>query len=148
LTFDRTHIKSIQKTVDALNERFDFNSTLDFFKVASYDGQRLVIWGSSDFTTHHSLELVFEKVLFFKGDFEWSRNDEKELITADDITTDPVNFKMKFMLESDGYYFSNSNHKIEIHAQDLSYDTSVVLYFYKDVLAPGEKIASWVKRNS
>ena len=148
MTFDRTHIKSIQKTVDALNERFDFNSTLDFFKVASYDGQRLVIWGSSDFTTHHSLELVFEKVLFFKGDFEWSRNDEKELITADDITTDPVNFKMKFMLESDGYYFSNSNHKIEIHAQDLSYDTSVVLYFYKDVLAPGEKIASWVKRNS
>ena len=148
MTFDRTHIKSIQKTVDALNERFDFNSTLDFFKVASYDGQRLVIWGSSDFTTHHSLELIFEKVLFFKGDFEWSRNDEKELITADDITTDPVNFKMKFMLESDGYYFSNSNHKIEIHAQDLSYDTSVVLYFHKDVLAPGEKIASWVKRNS
>jgi len=148
LTFDRNHIKSIQKTVDALNERFDFNSTLDFFKVASYDGQRLVIWGSSDFTTHHSLELIFEKVLFFKGDFEWSRNDEKELITAEDITTDPVNFKMKFMLESDGYYFSNSNHKIEIHAQDFLYDTSVVLYFYKDVLAPGEKVAPWVKRNS
>jgi len=148
LTFDRNHIKSIRKTVDALNERFDFNSTLDFFKVASYDGQRLVIWGSSDFTTHHSLELVFEKVLFFKGDFEWSRNDEKELITAEDITTDPVNFKMKFMLESDGYYFSNSNHKIEIHAQDFLYDTSVVLYFYKDVLAPGEKVAPWVKRNS
>jgi len=143
---DRDHIKSVLKTVEAINNHFVDDTLVDFFRVASYDGNRLVIWASSDFTTHHSLEIIFEKVFFFKGDFEWSRNDEKSLIQTQDLSPDQFNFKMKFLLESDGYYFSNADHKIEIHAQDISYDTTIVLYFHKEVLAPGEKIAPWVKK--
>ncbi|MBK8927518.1 MAG: hypothetical protein IPM74_16860 [Crocinitomicaceae bacterium] len=53
---------------------------------------------------------------------------------------------MQFVLESDGYYFSNTDHRIEIHARDFNYNTDVVLYFHKDVLAPGERIAEWIRR--
>jgi ABC-type molybdate transport system substrate-binding protein len=146
MSFDRDHIKSIQQTVDQINEKFSREDLVDFFKVASYDGKKLVIWASSDFTTHHSFEIIFEKVFFFKGDFEWSRNEEIPLITIAEILNDPAGGRAKFILESDGYYYSNHNHKVEIEAADISYDTTVVLYFHKDVLAPGERVAEWVKR--
>lgn len=146
MPFDREHIISIKKTVDAINERFTREYPVEFFKIASYDGKKLVIWASSDFTTHHSFELIFENVFFFKGDFEWSRNEEIPLIVIAEIINNPSGARAKFILESDGYYYSNHNHKVEIEAADISYCTDVVLYFHKDVLAPGERIAEWVKK--
>ena len=139
--------RKIEQLVGQVNARCESTQFLDFFKVHAYSDNRLMILGSADFTTHHSMELIFEDVLFFKGDFEWSRDDEKPLLSLTDISPDETEFKLQFVLASDGYYFSNNDHRIEIHARDFNYNTDVVLYFHKDVLAPGERIAEWVRRS-
>jgi hypothetical protein len=142
----RREIADVKKTVDSINSRFADNCDVEFFKVAHYDGQSLRIYASRDFTVCHNFELIFEKVSFFKGDFEWSRDDEKLLVDLVEIAEDPGQLRFKFRLYSDGYYYSNHNHLIEIWAQNISYDSDTVFYWNKENLNAGERIAAWVKK--
>lgn len=143
----REHIKYVKNLLDQVNSLFIAESDIDFFKVQNYDGKTLHIIAGRELTVAHNLELQFENVTFFKGDFEWSRNDEKPLIHLAEIEEKPGSLRFKFMLESDGYYYSNHNHKIEIWAEDFSYDTTTVYYWNKQDLQEGERIAAWVKRS-
>jgi len=141
----RNAINEIKSTLKFLNEFIEEKAFIDFFKVASYNGRELIIYGSNNFTTCHQLTIIFHDVSFFSGDFEWSRDDENELIQLIEIDETPGSEKFKFRFQSDGYYHSNHQHKIEICAKAISYNTDIILYFEKENLEPGEKIAEWVK---
>lgn len=146
MTENRSHISSIKKIIEAINSRFDRDCDFEFFKISKYDGQSLRIYASRDFTFAHNFELIFEKVTFFKGDFEWSRNDELDLILIEEISENPGELRFKFVLQSDGYYYSNHNHRIEIWAESIDFDPSTVYYWNKEDLKEGERVAQWVKK--
>lgn len=50
------------------------------FEVYRYDGYRLTVVGSTDFSYYHQLEIVFEYVFFVLGNFStWSSDTEKQV---------------------------------------------------------------------
>lgn len=139
-------IREIKKQVENINSFFDEGSDIEFFKVANYDGKTLRLYAGRDLTFAHNFELIFEKVTYFKGDFEWSRNDECDLVFIEEISETPGDFRFKFVLQSDGYYHSNHNHRIEIWAESIDFDPSTVYYWNKEDLKEGERIAEWVRK--
>ena len=122
------------------------------FEVMEYRPQNqnvLTIVASRDFSYYHNLEILLYEPKYFRGPFSWKNSpQESGLIEILDASENNLLIVENFIEDAiQGIRFLNDD-GIEIiaAAKSIAVSTDVVLYYWKDTLAAGERIADWVKR--
>jgi len=150
MKFDGKNINDIEKEVSKINDFALSVDTMNDFEVMSYNQhtKTLVIAASQDFCYYHNLEIKFKEVYFFSGDFEWRRRDDSPILKIDSTFEDSISggtTRVKFIFPTDSYNYSNPTEEIVVWAGEIEFNTDTVLYWKKDKLKIGERIAEWVK---
>ena len=116
-------------------------------EVLKYDGYKLTIAGSTDFSYYHRLEIIFEDVFFIKSYMNGWQSDTSQAVFM--IPKNEFELNVKYEIEQ-GYQlfvFKNedSHNDIIIAAKDVSYPDDIVYYYLRENLKPNERIADFVK---
>lgn len=122
-------------------------SWLDF-DVYRYDGYRLTVVGSTDFSYYHQLEIIFEDVFFVFGNFStWGSDTEKRVFGFPDNEAELIT---RFNIEQDYQLFEFRQDGLDndfiIASNTLTYNTDKVYYYPKDDLQPNERLADFVNK--
>lgn len=136
-----------RKTVEKIDAAIRQNAWFDL-DVAAYDGRNLVIRGSTDFSYYHELEIHFHGVFFASIYFrDWKSDTTQPVFT---IPEQPKAYQLNYQLEIEQGYdlfifkIENSKNEVIIAAESISYITDTVLYYYREDLPPGMKLADFV----
>ena len=117
------------------------------FEISKMNGVDLILVGSKDFTYSHTLELVFKDVFRVSMNAKWSVDTKDSFIS---ILTDKEQFdyNVKFDIEQGNVVFAFAaegfSSAFYIVSKDIEFNTDVVLYYKKEELQPGERLADWV----
>jgi len=132
MLFNGNNLGEIEHVVSAVNGHISYPSPINYFRMMKYDGQSLIICGSSNPSTHHELEIKFNEVFHFNGDFDWARNVHKTFLYIADFFDDEYNHgrnaRLKFAIQTDDFYYHSRENKIVIWARGISYSTEKVVY--------------------
>lgn len=137
------------KNIDTVNKIDNqiCNNDLFEFHVFSFDGYKLSIVGSSDFSYYHKIEIIFEDVFFFSGFFNGWQSD-----TSNNVFLIPENendLNIKFEIEADYQLFTfkteDYNNDIIIGAKNISFNNDIVYYYNRPNLQQNERIADFIK---
>lgn len=135
--------KSVEK-IDALIRQ---NAWFDF-QVSSYDGSNLVISGSIDFSYYHELEVTFHNVFFASGYFRDWKSDTTHAVfrTPEPEEAYQLNFQLEIEEGYDLFIFKveDSKNNVVIASESISFNTDTVLYYYRENLPPGMRLANSV----
>lgn len=118
------------------------------FQVISFDGVKLVVAGSMDFTYYHKLEIIFEGIFFVSGFFEgWTSNTKQSTFL---LPENEKELNEKYEIEQGYQVFifrtENYNNDVVIAAKNLTFNTDTVYYYERSNLIENERIAQFVKR--
>ena len=106
---------------------------LDEFRIESFDGSRLVVIGSFDLCYYHDVELSFTEVSFIRCPTRFREPAFREVGKTED--------GRRFEIRAGEEVF-------EIVAESVLVAVGKVYHYDRgDLLQPGERIASWVKRD-
>lgn len=117
------------------------------FEIAKMNGVDLTLVGSKDFSYCHTLEIIFKDVFHVSMNSKWSVDTGNPFLF---IPTDKeqFDFNVKFDVERGNIIFAfvaeNFLTSFYIASKDLEFNTDVVLYYKKEDLQPGERLADWV----
>ena len=148
MNFTGINRREIDKIVDTINKFLHTkeNSIDDFQLLKRANG--FIVVGSFDFCYYHNIEIIFEDVSYYKGCMDWSRHDDFEVL---EIMAEYVDEKhqsesrLKFVFHTDGMEVGKQKGEVEIWASGIGYNTDTVLYYKRDDLKEGQRIAEWVK---
>jgi hypothetical protein len=152
MIFNGKNRLELDKIVSQINSFLAPENGVDYFEVLKFSSKGLTICASSDFSYYHNIEITFESVFTFRGDFEWKRNEKLDSLSITEEYIDSINSNQKgdtsrlcFVFNTDDPYYSYTNNEILVWAKGISFCKDTVLYWKKENLAPGEKVADWVK---
>lgn len=122
-------------------------SWLDF-DVCRYDGYRLTVIGSTDFSYYHQLEIVFEDIFFVFGNFStWGSDTKKQVFGFPDNEAELIT---RFNIEQDYQLFEFRQDGLDndflIASKTLTYNTDRVYYYPRENLQPNERLADFVDK--
>lgn len=111
-------------------------------------GGNLSIVGSIDFTYGYSLEIIFLDVFHMSINTEWRTDTSKpvlEVVNGEEAW----NVNGKYRIEQGNTLFKIQSEDLDVPfyvaAKDIEFNTDRVLYYKKDILDEGERIADWVQ---
>jgi hypothetical protein len=116
------------------------------FEFLSYSNFELKIAGSFDFAYYHNVEIIFHGVSFVMCSTKF-HDATIRLATEDERSCLIENYKIDYM-EEDEIVFCFEREKSEnyfIVAEGFSYNFDIVLYYKKENLVEGQRLADWVK---
>ena len=120
------------------------------FDVANYDSRNLVVRGSTDFCYYHELEIHFHGVFFVSAYFRgWKSDTTKPVFIIPEQQEDyQLNYQLEIEQGYDLFIFNieDSENKIIIAAESISYNMDTVLYYYRKDLGPGMRLADSVTK--
>ena len=137
----------MRKAVEEIDAVIRQNAWFDF-QVSSYDGSNLVISGSTDFTYYHELEVTFHNVFFASGYFRDWKSDTTQSVFR--MPEQEEAHQMNFQLEiEEGYELfifevEDSKNDVIVVVRSISYSMDTVLYYYREKLEPGMRLADFV----
>jgi len=119
--------------------------------IESCDSEKAVIIGSTDFSYYHELEIIFHDVFFISGYFNtWnSDTDYPVFMTPNQIESYRMNFELEVTRGSGDIFVFNiedSKNKVIVVAKSVSYNTDTVLYYYREDLLPGMRLAPTITK--
>jgi hypothetical protein len=120
------------------------------FTVLNYDGYKLTIAGSFDFSYYHNLEIFFEDILFFSGYFNgWIANTSNPTFLLPENENE---MNRKYQIENGYQLFvfkaNNYENDIVIAAKNIKFNTDTVYYYERNNLKENERLASFVKKEN
>ncbi|GAB3841770.1 hypothetical protein [Hymenobacter jeollabukensis] len=122
------------------------------FSVDSYHHSNLTVVGSTDFSYYHQLEVTFHNVFFAACYFrDWKSDTTAPVfIIPAQVEAHRINFQLQIEAGYDLFVFKveNSETDVVIAAETISYNTDTVLYYYRDDLQPGMRLADFVVKPS
>lgn len=133
------------KTLQDFQERLDRTNISDF-NIISKNENDLILAGSFDFAYYHDVEIIFSDVEFIFCPGHIFSINKFRLATREEITE-----LGKIMNGCESYGIVTcledtlSNEKYYIVAQQIKCNWGIVLYYNRENLKPGERIADWVK---
>jgi hypothetical protein len=133
-----------RKKIEEIDAIIRQNAWFDF-SVYSYDGSNLVVTGSTGFSYYHELEVTFHNVFFASGYFRDWKSDTTQPVFMTLKQEDA--YKMNFQLEIEAGYdlfvfkVEGSKNNVVIASKNISYSTDTVLYYYREDLQPGMRLA-------
>ncbi|WP_196295012.1 hypothetical protein [Hymenobacter ruricola] len=138
-----------RKTVEEIDTIIRQNAWFDFC-VGSSNGNDLVITGSTDFCYYHELEITFHNVFFASVYFQNWKSDTRlpVFIIPEQAEAYQMNFQLEIEQGFDLFIFRVEDSKTDviIAAASISYNTDTVLYYYREDLQPGMRLASTVTK--
>lgn len=137
---------SIIEKIDAINAIISKESFFDI-EVLKMTGVDLIIAGSKDFSYSHSLEIVFKDVFHIYINSKWSLDTAIPFIRILE-GNDAYEYNGKYGIEQGNILFSLSVEDIGttfcIAAKGIDFNQDIVLYYSKENLEEGERLADWV----
>ncbi|MBF9238273.1 hypothetical protein I2I05_12785 [Hymenobacter sp. BT683] len=134
-----------RKTVEEIDALIRKNAWFDFH-VSSYNGSDLVITGSTDFSYYHELEITFHNVFFATCYFKYWKSDTTSPVffIPEQEEAYQMNFQLEIEVGFDLFIFKveDSKTNVTIAAKSVSYNTDTVLYYYRENLPPGMRLAA------
>ncbi|WP_192820972.1 hypothetical protein [Rufibacter sp. LB8] len=102
------------------------------FHVLSYDGNSLIIGGSTDLSISHTLEIVFDDVFFVKAYFEGWHTDTKNTVIEIPTGNTQIELNKKYEIEQGYQLFiirtEDYKNDVYIAASRITYKTDTVKY--------------------
>ena len=136
----------IVQTVNEIDAIIRSNPFFDLY-VYSYDTDKLIIAGSQDLTYYHTLEIIFEDVLFVSGKFTKLSTDKKSPIISMPENSKFLN--IKYEIEQGYNLFRISVEDLKnnffVAAKSISFNNDTVYYYNKKNLNRSERLAYFVK---
>ena len=139
---------SLEKKVDLLNSLISKELWYDFEVVELKDGDFKII-GSTDFSTHHSLEIIFIDVYHLNINHSWrtdTSNPVLFILASDEAEKYNLKFEIIKGFEVFKIIVEDFNRSFYIAAKEIEFEAKKVWYYDKSDLADGEEIATWVSR--
>lgn len=139
----------VRKTVEELDNLIRQQLWFDF-QVFSYIGSDLIISGSTDFAYYHQLELCFHNVFFASAYFRNWRSDTTKpvFVIPEQLESYQSNIQLEIEQGCRLFLFKTEDFKndVIIAAESLSYNTDTVLYYYREDLLPGQRLAPGITK--
>jgi len=138
--------KSIVKLID---EYIRQNAWFDFH-LWKFDGENLVISGSTDLIYYHNLEIIFSDVFFASIFFkDWQSDTQKSVIEIPDVDLNKK-LNIKFDIEKGYQIFiiRTENYKTDIYvaAKEIDFNTDTVYYYQRENLKDNERLADFLMK--
>lgn len=138
---------TIREKVQAINSIIAKEKWLDM-EIFHIKGVDLSIIGSIDFTYGHSVEITFIDVFHMSINAEWQTDTSKpvlEIVSGEE----EYNVNGKYRIQEGNILFKIASEDLEtpfyIAAKDIKFNSDRVLYYKKDNLDDGERMADWVR---
>lgn len=139
----------VHKTVEEVDTLIRQHLWFDF-RVFSYIGSDLIISGSTDFTYYHQLELCFHNVFFASVYFRNWRSDTTKpvFVIPEHFQSCQLNSQFDIEQKYRLFLFRTEDFKndVIIAAESFSYNTDTVLYYYREDLLPGQRLAPGIAK--
>lgn len=133
----RHYSMSVKNIIDDIKYH-NWNASWLDFSVFFYEGNRLTIAGSDDFSYYHNLEIIIENPSYISGVMDWSCDSNEEFIK---LSIQNHGSKIVSILE----FYADNELRFKVIGGKVSGNFDTVFYYKRDNLKTNERLAYWVK---
>ena len=136
----------MQSVIDRINNLVQITNATDF-NIRAFDGDNLLLTASFDHCYYHQFEVHFHDVSYIELPvycirtpwFSIANDSVRRLYSHLDLDIDELLFEVHQDFDF------NDGHRFYVAARQIKLIESMVYYYRRENLKPGERIADWVK---